>query len=184
MLGKNSGWLYELESSIIIRPCYTVSIDFTDEAFMSGKMMAALSFPAASLYAERGEIEFAASQLLFPPVPVFKFPSARDQEWKRKGRLSIPSDYMPTFKYTNGRTLDSDWSGFDWWRVKGFSGKFERVGSFDEVRGLETNVLYSLSDLKTRIEMMYLLSNGVGLDDYFDLSDERVRTVWIMLKNA
>lgn len=185
---QNSGKIFSFELDHKLGYGFCLLIDHSDRFPLNGSIIYVYNF-FKKKPAKPDEISLIEkSMFLFGPTPVNRTPITRGRHaWKYIGKTGKFSNKLPIFKSTrNIRTLNSsdDWSIAGGWFQKIDFNDIGESMNYDDLRHLEAEFLYSLSEIVIRATMHFLLNKGEQVEDYFDISRREYRSIYIQILNT
>jgi hypothetical protein len=126
--------------------------------------------------------------VLFGPVPLNKYPNTKGKgNWHIVGKSNKLSKAVPVFKDTNH--IIALHNSVDWSIVKGWRKRlnFHEGGGYcdyETVRELEMLILYDMRNVEIRATMQFLLLNKKKVADYYDLTIDNFRRIYIQMVNT
>ncbi|OJW35411.1 MAG: hypothetical protein BGO54_02270 [Sphingobacteriales bacterium 46-32] len=188
MINRNSGQIYVVPLDFKLGYTLCKFSDYTDVAPFDGALVSVLNFRITDLEDIPSVEKLHNFEVLYGPVPLNKLPNTKGKgAWKYIGKVDVSNESIPIFKDTNQIiTLSKaiDWSKVGGWRKQYNFHESENVCNYEEVRGLEMRTLYDMRGVGIRATMHFLLLDNKRVEEYYDLSVEKNRRLYLQMINT
>ena len=137
---------------------------------------------------EDDTIDLKACDYLFGPRSMYRWPNLRkDTDWKLLGILnSAADDIVPDFKDVQAfPTVVADESTiFPWYPIHNLTRRGTNC-AYEQVRHLEQMIITTSSlGLVWRTGMEYCRINGLKVEDYYDLNNDGIKSMYLQMINV
>jgi len=187
MLKENSGKIYLMPLNFDLGFALCKLDDYADIAAFDGALVYVFKkkFDKMNMVPSIKEIE--GMEILFGPVCLNKYPNIKGKgAWKYVGQAVQLDKHIPVFKGTVERVAlyrALDWTKVDKWYKTDINGK-EKFSDYESIRGLEMQTLYDMSSIEVRATMHFLLLNKKKVENFYDLTIERNRNLYLQMINT
>lgn len=187
MVKENSGKIYFMPLAFDLGFALCKLFDYTDTAPFDGALVSVLQrqFNSAEEIPSIDEID--KLEILFGLLPLNKYPNIKGKgAWKYIGQTMHLTKEKPVFKGTVERVAlhrAIDWATVNEWYKIDINGK-QKFSDYESVRRFETRVLYDMNSIEMRATMHFLLLNGKKVENYYDLTIEQNRNLYLQMINT
>ncbi len=188
MIKESSGKIYffSLEFDLGFTLCKLY--DYTDIAPFDGLLVNVLNIQLKDNGAIPSIEDIDKLKVLFGPVPLNKYPNIKGRgSWEYVGKSETLPKKIPVFKDTNhiiALNKATDWAKVDGWRRRYDFNNSGDYCEYEAVRELEMLVLYDMRNIAIRTTMHFLLLNNKKISDYYNLSDDNYRSIYLQIINT
>lgn len=124
---------------------------------------------------------------LFGPRSIYKWPNLRKNTgWKLLGILNSPNDdFVPDFKDAQAinTVVEDESKTGPWYPVHNLTERGENC-DYEQVKHLEHIILTPTLGLTWRTGMEYCRINGMRVEDYYDLSNAGIKSLYLQMINV
>jgi len=188
MIKKNSGLVYAVGLDHELGYTLCKFVDFTDISPFDGGLIYTLKILLPDLESLPSLKIIEGLENLFGPVPLNKYPNVKGKgAWKLVGKMQTFDETVPIFKSCDSKfKLISaiDWSTVDRWAMVFNFKNPSQYYDYEKVRHLEMKILFDMAGIVIRSTMQYLLMNGEKVENYYDLTIDKNRRLYIQMVNT
>lgn len=187
MILKNSGKIYLAPLNFDLGFVLCKLLDYTDIAPFDGALINVLKKQVKNVESIPSIKDIAGIDSLFGPVPLNKYPNIKGKgAWRYVGQIHPANNEMPVFKSTIERV--ALYKSIDWSEVKNWSkvDLYDKQANseYESIRNLETRELYDMISVEIRATMHFLLLKNEKVESYYDLRNERYRSLYLQMINT
>jgi len=184
-----SGNIYSIKLNFDLGYVYAELLDYSDVQEFDGILVQIYSYNVINQPKNIDDIEVIKSKgILFGPVPINKYPNIKGKyAWKYIGKTNNYSKESLWFKNLRGLINEDDnWNNLKpWFKSKAFSNDSDYIEcDYKEVRRLETLILNHSEMVKIKVTMLYLITKGENVEDFYDLNKIGNRNMYLQLINT
>ena len=185
---ENSGKVYVIPLEFDLGYSVCTFFDYTDIAPFDGAVISVYNIQFDNLE-KTPSIKFIEnSKILFGFVPLNKYPNIKGKgAWKLIGKLNILETGIPEFKDTN-HIIELhkavDWSTVGGWKLRLNFTEGGKYFDYESVRNIEMLTLYNMRNIEIRATMHFLLFNKKNIQEYYDLTNDNLRNIYLAMANT